>query len=169
MQQLVADEYRLTFIGLSVCFPDFVTFRKHKVKSNSLFLVTSAMASPNITSPQKPEAGANGGSRESSEFEFVGGGHGHQPRPLHPTQPQPPAAVNPLLMSSNVPAPSPVCVQAAVPSVPHLSPASITAPSPPHAMPHSMSAPENIDQTAVTRVTAESPAAPGAASGYLLC
>merc|ERR1719232_175257 len=65
-------------------------------------------------------------------------------------------------MSSNVPAPSPVCVQAAVPA-PQVSPASIPAPapSPPHAMPHSMSAPENMDQTTVTRVTAESPAAPG--------
>merc|ERR1719232_2227043 len=65
-------------------------------------------------------------------------------------------------MSSNVPAPSPVCVQAAVPA-PQVSPASIPAPAPapPHAMPHSLSAPDNIDQTTVTRVMAESPATPG--------
>ena len=143
------------------------------MKSYSLqLLMTSDMASLNITAPQnKPEAGANGGSRESSEFEFVGGGHGQQPRPLHhtPAQSQPSAgvsSVNPLLLSSNVPAPSPISVQA-VPSRPLAtalqSPASIApapAPEPSHAMTHSLSAPA-VDQTAVTRVTAESPSAPG--------
>ena len=136
--------------------------------------MTSAMASPNITTPHNS---ANGGSRESSEFEFVGGGQ--HPRPLHPPpqQPaQPAAAVNPLLLRSNVPAPSPVSVQATgssrppiVPSPPSITPAS--APQPSAAMTqmtHSMSAPDNMDQTTVTRVTAESPAAPGVTSLSLL-
>ena len=132
------------------------------------------MASPNITTPQ---TSANGGSRESSEFEFVGGGQ--HPRPLHPPpqQPaQPAAAVNPLLLRSNVPAPSPVSVQATGPFRPPIvpSPPSITSASAPQPsavmtqMTHSMSAPDNMDQTTVTRVTAESPAAPGVTSVSLL-
>ena len=136
--------------------------------------MTSAMASPNITTPQ---TSANGGSRESSEFEFVGGGQ--HPRPLHPPpqQPaQPAAAVNPLLLRSNVPAPSPVSVQATGPFRPPIvpSPPSITSASNPQPsavmtqMTHSMSAPDNMDQTTVTRVTAESPAAPGVTSVSLL-
>ena len=124
------------------------------------------MASPSITTPHNS---ANGGSRESSEFEFVGGGQ--HPRPLHPPahQPaQPPPAVNPLLMRSNVPAPSPVSVQATEPSRAPYVGLHTAVPPPPSiasqasaAMTHSMSAPDNIDQTTVTRVMAESPAAPG--------
>ena len=110
--------------------------------------------STQITPPQ-----GNGGSRESSEFEFVN--VLNRSAPL--VQPS-----NPLLLSSNQPAPGPgillspammkplppptVSIQQPTPTQPVLA-------SPPVPLP--VSVPPAADQTRVSTVTAESPPTPG--------
>ena len=114
--------------------------------------------STQITPPQ-----GNGGSRESSEFEFVN--VLNRSAPL--VQPS-----NPLLLSSNQPAPGPgillppammkplppptVSIQQATPTLPVLA-------SPPGALP--VPVPPAPDQTRVSTVTAESPPTPGKGPG----
>ena len=103
--------------------------------------------------PPKHEGnGGNGGSRESSEFEFV----------MKNNQ----AASNPLLMTSNQPTmvPTPSIVNLPIqPTVKPQPPPPSYNPQPmPHpTLPQSTSLPSNLDQTNVATIVAESPPTPG--------
>lgn len=123
------------------------------------------MSSPTILPPQSKQEG-NGGSRESSEFEFVnvGGQRSHAAGAAHHL-PAPSAGANPLLLSSNLPG-SRLVTPPSVPGVPSQAMVSTPRPAPAASLPQSVSVPANIDQTAVATVVAESPPAPGECRGY---
>ena len=149
------------------------------------------MSSPALPPQPQSKAEGNGGSRESSEFEFVNVGQKantsnihHPPGPV-PVTPQ--SSVNPLLMTSNHPppghgpglvsvpsprpavtpsSPSAAVVSSSVSSTPSSVPVSISAMS---QMSQSVSVPAKMDQTNVATVVAESPPTPGIDGKHSSC